>query len=272
MAIRSERLLKKRRNRHIIRIVLISVGVCIVLALPIVLFNLHVFLIRDVTVSGNIGVSEDSIQSVVQADLLGRYGHIIPRSNVLFFPKQKIKTDVLNISPRISSATVTIQGLHAVHIAITERAPNALWCVNDGNSDCYFIDETGKIFDHAPVIQGSLYLIFTGGVDTSRDILGQQFTSLDEYRNVQSFIHDIMIMGLTPVSVHVLLAHEYDVMLEGGEHILFTTRLTVDESISNLESMFADPKLSLKNGTTLSFSSLDLRYGNKVFFKDKSGQ
>lgn len=253
--------------------VLLVLGILVLLALPVILLNLSFWKIRTITVSGNSAVPAESIDPIVAGDLQGTFDHLIPRANIIFFSKADIVRDVTSAFPRLLSVRVSITGFHSINVAVTERVPSALWCDN-GNA-CYLMDASGIIFDHAPEIEGALYLVYRGEVgdasttDLTASPLGAQFTTPAEFASLQTFAGNVKTLNLDPVSVTALGESEYEMALSGGEVIFFTTRVPIADTISNFESVLADPSLSLRSGSGLSVSSLDLRYGNKVFYVKK---
>ncbi len=246
-----------------------SLSAILLLGLPVFLFHLSFWKVQTIEVLDNKVVAEDSIKKVAENDMDGSYYFLFPRSNILLFPKAQIIQDIDRTFPRIKSTEIHMKSLTSFTITVSERTPNALWCadVQTGTNDCYFLDEHGLVFDHAPEFTNNVYSAYSGSING--DPIGKTFVSSDEFNHIQSLITSLKALGLEPVSVSTILDGDYSIQLLQGEQILITTRESIEQTLSNLDSVLSDPKLSLKQGSSLTFSSIDLRFGNKVFYKQK---
>jgi cell division septal protein FtsQ len=261
---RSPRLLKKRRKRIVWRTIFIVLVAIVIVVGPILLLRMQFWQIASISVSGNSAVPSSVIQNLVQADINGNYIRVIPKSNILLYPKKAIETDILKIFPRIKTIQISMSGLQSISIDVTERVPTALWCQD---ISCYLMDSNGLIFDSAPEFNGNVYLIYKGEVEGGP--IGAIYTTPTEFATINSLVDGIKALSLTPVSVNALGNNDYEITLVGGEVITVNTVMPVTQTLSNFTSLLSDPKLSLRSGNGLSVATVDLRYGNKVFFKKK---
>ncbi len=266
--LQSPRLLKKRRKRIIMRIVLSVCALVAVIALPALLLRLSFWNIRTIEVSGIKAVSETDVRSAVESKLEGTYFHIFPRSNIVIYPKRSIEETVKTSLQRIDGATVKRKSLSSIEVSISERAPVALWCGSASSSDCYFLDKSGLIFDRSPEFSNNVYVTYSGNV--SGEPIGKYFAESAEFSRVQDFVQAVKSLALSPFAVTAMPNNDYRISLPKGEEILFTTRESLEETVSNLQSVLSDPKLSVRSGDSLSVTSIDLRFGNKVFFKQRN--
>ncbi len=259
--VHSQRLLKKRRKRFIWRMIFIVAGTIFIIVGPIMFLRMQFWQISTVNVSGNIAVASTTIENLVQADISGDYAFVFPKSNILFYPKHAIETDILKIFSRIESVKVSTSGLRSISVAVNERTPTATWCQD---ISCYLMDKNGYIFDTAPEFNSSTTLKYEGSINGGP--IGAEYTSPEEFALIVSLVDGIKALSLTPVLVNAIGSKDYEVTLSGGEVITLSIGAPVNQTLSNLASLLSDPKLSLRSGTGLSVSSLDLRYDNKVYF------
>src|ERR1035437_5303606 len=105
---RSPRLLKKRRKRIVWRTIFIVLVAIVIVAGPILLLRMQFWQIASISVSGNSAVPSSVIQNLVQADINGNYIRVIPKSNLLLYPKKAIETDILKIFPRIKTIQISM--------------------------------------------------------------------------------------------------------------------------------------------------------------------
>ena len=252
---RSERLFKKRRKRIIIRTILVVLALVVVIATPALLSRIPAFRIQIIDVKTDGVMSQDAIRTSVEDTISGYYAYIFLKSNIFIYPKQKITEALLVQFPRIETISVGMSGITSIDIQIIERKPEALWCQNE--QDCYFIDRDGLIFDRASSFTDTVYVVFSDTVKNGP--IGSQFLNQDEFRKVNEVISGVKALSLVPVSLASLGDNEYSMGLVAGEYIFFTTRDSIAHTVSNLESILSDPKLSLRQDDGLSVSTLDVR-------------
>lgn len=251
------------------RTVLIVFVVLFIVLVPAILARLSFWKIKNIEVNNNATISGEAIRSSVEGKLAGSYYYLFPRSNILLYPKEKIENDLKVKFPRIESVTVSMKAMDTIVVNIMERKPVAEWCTGEAATDggCYFLDNTGLVIDKSPTFTKNVYTTYFGNLVGNP--VGHQYVSANDFNDLQNFVETLKTLSLVPVSVEANPDNDYTLTLSGGEVILFTLRQKMSNTISNLESVLTDPKLVLRSSTGLSVSSLDLRYGNKVFYKKK---
>ncbi|MBY0328882.1 FtsQ-type POTRA domain-containing protein [Patescibacteria group bacterium] len=265
--LRSPRLLKKKRQRIIMRSVLGILGMSGIILLPVFLLRLAFWRVDTITIVGNAAVSEESIRQLAMQKLDGTYIHLYPKSNILLYPKKNIEQNILNQFSRISEVSIKTKSLHEIEVEVIEQKPIALWCANI-NSECYFLNADGYVFDVAPLFTDNVFIVYTGNIIEKP--IGNYFAPADEFNRIHSLVTQISELNLAVDSVDALPDNDYALMLSTGETIFVTTRQKSDVTFSNLESVLSDPKLALRKNDGLSVLSIDLRFGNKVFYKQKA--
>src|SRR3989344_5469071 len=89
--------LKKRRRRIFwVKALFFLVGISVILVGLTYLSRINKLNITQVEVVGNKIVDNDQIITLVKADLLGKYLYLFPKTNFLFYPKNKIEADLVN--------------------------------------------------------------------------------------------------------------------------------------------------------------------------------
>lgn len=264
--LKSPRLLKKKRQRIIMRSVLVTCVVLAILFVPVLLLRLSFWTIQTISITGNAAVSEDSIRDVVRNEIQGTYFHLYSKSNIFLYPKSHIERTIRSQFSRISDVSVSMKSLKEIELNIVEQKPSALWC-SEAHANCYFLNSEGFIFDQAPEFTDNVFVVFTG--NTKENPIGQSYIPKEEFVKLNSLITEIRGLNLAIVSVDSLPDNDYAMVLATGETIFVTTRQDTDVTFSNLESVLNDPKLQLRKGDGLSVLSVDLRFGNKVFYKQK---
>jgi hypothetical protein len=139
--------------------------------------------VQSIVVTGNLVTDTDSITREVNAVLAQKYFYILPKKNIALVPTDALETRLSQAFPRFAKVTVVLSG-RTLFVKILERKGVYTWCDGDaadilaGSSEgnCYFIDETGLVFAHAPVFSGSLFYRFFH--DSSVSFSGALGTSL----------------------------------------------------------------------------------------------
>lgn len=256
---------KIRRGFYIILAILIAVT-------PIVILRQNKFLISKIQIQGNQVTKTSELEAAVSRDLAGDYLWLIPRASALFYPKKKLLADVLSSFPRLSSAEAALDDSHSLTLNLTERAPAALYCRDisqpQAPTGCYFIDDSGYIFSSAPAFSGGVYVAYSSDPVLDSPV-GQQFLPSATFAKVRHFAADLALQHLEPATF-LLKDIEYDVALSAGPVIMLKAGGDLDQVESNLTTFVNDPTLLKGSNTFSELLYIDLRFGNKVFYKFKN--
>ena len=145
--------------------------------------------------------------------------------------------------------------------------------IEDSNK-CYFIDEAGYIFDDAPYFSGAVYLKFYGATGRENP-LGAHFFE-PNFRKLVLLKDALERIDLKPVIFDVKDNGDISVFLTSlsssvrGPEVILKSDADMDKVVENLQSVLdTEP---LKSDFRNKYSSLiyiDLRFGNKVYYKFK---
>lgn len=253
----------------IIRGFLFLFVIAFLIAGPALLSRLDFWRIKNIEVNNNEVITAENVKSNVFQLLTGHYLWVFPHDNILLYPKSKIEKSLLDSFPRLSSVKVSMKSFNSISVQLKERSPSALWCLDSGSNgeDCYFIDATGLVFDKAPIFTNNVYVVFTGNL--SDDPINKQYVKEEEFKIIEDFVATLKTLSFSPAAVKSLENGDYSIKLSTDEVIIFTTQQSLDQTVSNFKSVLSDPKLNLFSSGSLSVSSIDLRFGNKVFYKQK---
>jgi len=235
--------------------------------------------INNIQISGNKVIETKMIEDVVKEKIAGNYLWIFPKTNFLFYPKGEIRKELAEKFKRLKDISISVQNLQTLNISLNERTALYTYCglapaeLDDKNQKCYFLDDSGFIFDEAPYFSGEVYQKFYGLID-SNDPSGSYFFA-PNFAKLISFKETLEKIGMKPVVFFVENSGDIKIFLTSttaqlGPFINLKADADFDQLIENLQSILATEPLQTEFKTK--YSSLlyiDLRFGNKVYYKFK---
>ncbi len=242
--------------------------------------------IIDIQISGNKITETDKIKEIVQKSIEGDYLWLFPKTNFVLYPKSKIKNELVNKFKIFKAISVSVKNTDTLEINVTEREKKYVWCGDDvtlyENSDkskedkCYFVDENGYIFDNAPYFSGNVYFKFFGGIlENLENPIGYNF-SKENFGNISSLIELLKQTKAKTTAfsyrddgdINIYLSS--NVSLADSPKIIIKKDFIPEKIIENLDTILSTEPLQaefVKKYSSLLY--IDLRFGNKVYYKFK---
>lgn len=272
---KSARLKEKRRKIIIGKIAVTVFCLGSLWGLIFWLSNLPAVTIKDISVSGNVSVFSQDVVADAQKFLSGRYFFTVPKSSILLYPKSAIEKDLRDSFPRIASVAVSFKNFNTIGIKVSERAPEALWCElltapSDGavGKGCFYIDSSGFIF--APYATSSApakFVEFYGPL-TGTNPIGQTYHSADYLQNRLNFAGDLFSAGFSVTAFAERTGGVSEAKFSSGQRLIFADDTDLSAAFSNFQSVVSNPDFK-SSGNFEKLDYIDLRFGNKVFYKLK---
>jgi len=259
--------LKKHRHRAVLNKILISLlGLSAIFVLSAYLSRLSSLNIAEVQIVGNKIVDTEAIKTVVKQQVAGKYLWLFPKTNILFYPQNDIKNELQESFKRLKDINLSIQNNKVLEISLSERAAKYTWCgaglpeTDIANQKCYFMDEDGYIFDEAPYFSGEVYFKFYGEIYNFKQLI--------------SFKDILVSIGLKPVALYITDDGDIQIFLSGGTSPTTGPKIILREDsdfqnvAENLETaLTTEPLQSKFKNKYSSLQYIDLRFGNKVYYK-----
>ncbi len=245
--------------------------------------------ISDIEVSGNQVIDTQSIKDSINQQMAGKYLLLFPKTNIFLYPENSIKNVLQDKFKRLENINLSVKNNKTLLVSLAERKALYTWCgamppdtTDVGRLDpgrptsvatvspeqCYFIDENGYIFDQAPYFSGNVYFKFYGSAD-----LGSYF-SKQNFQQLISFKNTLAGFGLKPVALYAKSNGDVEVFLSGGTfstngpQIIFKINEDYQNVAENLETaLTTEPLQSQFKNKYASLLYIDLRFGNKVYYK-----
>jgi cell division septal protein FtsQ len=167
--LKTQTLVRRKRRLFWVKTTLYCLLGVLAVAGIVYLFHIQKFSITHVSIQGAVVVPEADIKSYAEERISGSYLYVFPKRSVAFYPKSGITKELLATYPRISELNLSLHSWNTLQLSIAERQSYAIWCkeeplVREGSfgeptipGDCYFMDATGFIFDHAPGFSGDTW-------------------------------------------------------------------------------------------------------------------
>lgn len=258
-----------RRRRRVVRITIaLTVLLLLLSAIVISLSWLPQMRVSAAVVEGASTLSTSTIETAVLKTLSGTYGYLIPKNNILLYSKDSVIGDLIGAFPPIQSASVRLENFHTLRVSVVERTPVALWCglVPAESVPCVLLDSSGAAYAPAAEYSGDVYVHYYGDLSTST--MPQHYLGPDQFEELHALIvairqSDTETPRIVAVDEHADVYVTFSsgfVLMFSGAHEEGIVRNRFDLAIKS--GPFADKKLS-------DFEYLDLRFGDKLYYKPK---
>ncbi len=279
-----EEYLRKRRKKKYIRYGILLLAFFILIGVLSYGAHRKEVRIKDVKLSGGLLVTEKDVKEEALKYLNGSYFWLFPKDNSFFYPKSKLEKHLYDTFKRIETIEIKLDDLNIMQVNITERKPIAIWCsdvkhnvlattsegvISMPSEKCYFIDLFSTIFADAPNFSGDAYFKYYGLVEKENPIGEKFMASSTEFTAINSFIELSKTLGIKPLYLKSKGEGEFSLVLFGDGEIFFDIKKPLETSYRNLETLLKTPELAPKQGY-LPVEYIDLRYGNKLFYKLKT--
>lgn len=247
----------------------------------VLLFGLAIFsghekvIIKEISIQGNISVSENDILNIFNQNTAKRYWHLFAKKNFLIFPRLQIKQALLSEIKTIQNLNISWAGWGKVQIAIDERKPHSVWCGNDSKAldqSCFFVDKDGYIYSKAPIFSGSVFIKNYGDCADCEPI-GKYFLNKFLYTELFNLISILAENNLKVISL-IYEEGNFKFVLESGPILIFNNANSqfgendFERVFMNLFTAIATKDLDI-NAEAENIEYIDLRFANKIVIGKK---
>lgn len=271
---------EKKRKRLIITSLLVFLCIILFFLVLFFTFRLPVLQISTLEVSGTNTMNISEIKEKALTKLEGYYFGLIPRSNILFYPKSIIKDDLINFFKKIESINISRTSATSIEINIKERETVAIICggfhdVYDVDQKCYSADKDGYVFEESVDFSEGVYPHYYLDLDSKNtNIIGSSFIDKDLFLQFQKFIAMIQKEHISIVGLLIGEKNQYELYIKNKDNteavVYFDNRTPLEKTASNLILFWNDSMLKKKNATTTPiFDYINLRFGNNIFYVTK---
>lgn len=211
------------------------------------------------------------VERTTKEFLSGNYFFVIPKSNALLVSKSSLRKYLLDEIPSLKNVRVHFSDPTTLLVTVEEREPNYVWCQE---TDCYFVDEQGMIYESSPVFSEGVFVTFSGGDVIKGSPLRKRFISPEMFTVTLRMLELLKKFPMTVIGVNYGVDNAIRISNIGGTsvgpHTVIMTSNTSDaETLSDSLRLIVNDKsfasMLASKGTSLEY--VDLRFPGKIYYK-----
>jgi cell division septal protein FtsQ len=273
----------KARKRKVLvrRIVLMFILICILVGGLAGVTHWRKVMIQRTYVYGTVIINPDDVRAAARMLMSGNDIGIFAKNNAVLYPHTLIQKQLSIEFPRIKTISVGLSSWDTLEIDLSERQPVALWCDNPPStgtstptvltvSNCYFLDQSGFVFAHAPDFSGDAYFKYYGLLPYASPIGQSYLASLGTFSELSSFVDMVKALNVTPLYIVATDQDDFTLYTYGGGQIIFDDTTPLADTAHNLQVLLQTPNLIPQKNGELLVDYIDLRFGNKLYYKVRS--
>ena len=227
--------------------------------------------INRLIISGVEELDYEEVEREARSRIEGTFLRIIPKNNFLLVSRNGMKDDLVEKFKKIDTVSVKKEFPDSVEINITERDSLLIWC---SGSDCYIIDDKGRAytradFESAEIRENNFVKIFdesARGISLQEEVLDKKY--IDFVLKIKDELKtEAGIEIADEYRTRARLANEIIVRTSEDWEIYFNSALSLKKSIRILKTFLEQ---QVEEGKRNELKYVDLRSGNKVYYKNKS--
>jgi cell division septal protein FtsQ len=268
-----EEYFRKKRKRKLIEWGIVLALIFVIIGIASFISHRPALRIGSVELSGGMLLTSNEIQYESLKFMNGSYFWLFPKNSSLLYPKNALALDLENKFKRIDTIKVRLKNMTTLSVEITERKPFAIWCKtkvpDSGEESCYFMDQNSTIFATAPQFSGDAYFKYYGLLGSANPIGQEYMASTTQFSSISEFVSGIKSLSLLPSYIVAKGGDEFSLVLLNGSMIYFDTKEPLAKVVNNLSSLLNTEDFAHMNRSDLSVEYIDMRYGNKLFYKLK---
>ncbi len=251
-----------KRKKKILRLKMIGSFVLIILIFVglAYLSNSSSTKISEIYINDTTFFDKKEIEKIVREGLQGSHLMVFNKDNVLLFPKNEIEAKVKNFSKAIKKVSISLAGLQKISVQVEEYKPVAVWC-NDIN--CYYLNETGLVFDKAPANYDKNLMQFHDWIHD--DPIGKNYIDPETFQKIITLVNLIAKVPLKVTSVNTEDGLTFNLHTEGGTRLLYEINDDPEEVANNLNTVLEKDAINRAQLNNIDY--IDLQFGNKVYYK-----
>lgn len=223
------------------------------------------FNIQTIEVSGNTFTKTSNIESRVQEIMGEKLFFFLPKTSILLLPRFEIKETLKSENTSIYQIQLNVDGLNHLIIKIEEHEPDLLVC-KTGSSDCYFVNKESEIFLKEPLLHDfdDLQKIY---VEEDDFTIGKKVFTEEFIISFVKFVEDLKMLNIKVERTTEDEDGVFYLETENGFDVVINVFDNLSSAADNLKTVFEKDAIDAQAQEQIDY--IDLRFGNKVFYRLK---
>lgn len=274
---KSKEIIKKRRKLFLKRIYLSFFSfLLIVLVFSFLSFweNIN---FKNIEVIGEEEISEKEVLTVIEKHLEGKYIYLFSKKNIFIYPKEKIISELKNEFLKIDKLSIYRKDWTTLVVDFTERKPFALYCQNeeiendgilDKKENCFLMDKDGFIYDEALNFTKNVYFKYEEEKNLGKEkILASVFLENEKefFEKINLFVRFLKDINVDVYHLYIKGNDDCKLFFNNNAYLMFDKKQDLNFLLENLKTVL----ISLGDLEGKEFDYIDLRFGNKIYYKFK---
>jgi hypothetical protein len=262
----SDTLKRKKQKVKKVKVYLTS-GVSIFIIVSIVLLlNIPAIQIKQVKVTGNVFVDSSEIQEKASTILSKKILGIIPKSNIFVFSKKELEQE-LKQNPAIVSLKIRKDFFDTLTIDIVEQEKEMLHCASIEKTECYYVNKTGFVYAKVEdiIIPEQEIIIY---VESGRKQLKDTIIEEKVYTDIVLFVKNVARQEIKIREVYIKSDNVIEFVTADRTRFITSIFDEFSKDFANLIALFEKQVITKEQLPQIDY--IDLRFGNKVFYKNKT--
>jgi cell division septal protein FtsQ len=235
-----------------------------------ILFWAGVFSVQNIEIQYEGSIAHQELEQDIWGTLLGKWGNLIIRNNLLFIQEEKIMELMRGRHPKLAAVRIQKQFPHRLIVEAQDKPYQVLWCTGP---DCFLVDGEGRaenshaFFEHRDE-QGRVYTLRDESqtpVTVGEKLLDEKESAL--LGNIVQYFE--LRTGFTITGELVrpgVFSQEIRITTNQGFRVFLSARLPFDQSLDAL-MLFLEREIPLEERDKVDY--VDLRTENRIYYTRK---
>lgn len=261
----SDTLKNKKKKVRKVKFYLLFFLILLSLSGIVFLIQIPQIQISESFVSGNSFVSTEEIQGKVSEEMNSKILWFIPKSNIILFSKNKVQASIKE-NPAIISVSISKDYFQTLKIAIVEQEKEVIYCDSQERTNCFYVNGEGFIYARVEdfIVPEQEIILYR---ETDQKQIGQVVYEDELHNSVMTFIKSSARFGIV-IQRAVLRADDVlEFYTKEGAQLRASRYDDFEKDFTNFVALFEQNVLQKETLDQIEY--IDLRFGNKVFYKNK---
>ncbi len=228
--------------------------------------------IHSVEVAGAETVATSTIEQFASDLLVGRTLLVLPKNSIFLYPKKQIIDGLTREHPEFKEVSVHASNFETIEVSVVERHAKALWC--DASSNCRLMDENGFVYAPDLLLDAPAFVRYSGEASSTPGYTSKveplQYVTPDGFVALAALVAslDDNQKDTTIDSVDVDANSDVHAHFANGFTLIFALKDAKKDVYQRFTLALASQPFL--NHTIGDFEYLDLRFGDKLYYRLKS--